>query len=115
MTPIDRLMKRLALEVLDRKGEVIFSMKGDINAAYRQEHADLVASIVAGKPIVELRSTADSSLAAVMGRMAAYTGQRVTWEFASVDSQLDLWPENLTLASSLPPPKVAIPGQTKLI
>jgi hypothetical protein len=50
-----------------------------------------------------------------MGRMAAYTGQRVTWEFASVDSQLDLWPENLTLASSLPPPKVAIPGQTKLI
>ena len=45
-----------------------------IAAAYKQEHRDLIDSIRDGKPIVELRQTADSSIAAVLGRVAAYTG-----------------------------------------
>jgi len=55
--------------IRDRAGKEIWSMKGDINAAYQQEHKDLVDSIRAGKPIVELAETADSSLTATNRRV----------------------------------------------
>ncbi len=60
--------------IVNRDGVETWSMKGDIGEAYKQEHKDLVDSIRAGKPIVELRPTAESSMTAVLGRMAAYTG-----------------------------------------
>ncbi len=101
--------------ITDRDGNEIWSMKGRIQDAYGQEHKDLVDSIVAGTPIVELRATADSSLTAVMGRMAAYTGQKVTWEFATSKSKLDLFPKDLTWAGKRPKPAFAVPGVTKLI
>ncbi|MFM1904362.1 MAG: Inositol 2-dehydrogenase/D-chiro-inositol 3-dehydrogenase [Planctomycetota bacterium] len=101
--------------IVNRKGEEIWSQEGSISDAYKQEHADLVASIRAGKPIVEVAQTADSSLTAVLGRVAAYTGQRVTFEFLANESKLDLFPPELEWAGSLPEPKHAIPGRTKLV
>ena len=101
--------------IFDRAGQKVWEMSGSIADAYRQEHKDLVDSIRAGKPIVELRQLADSSLVAVMGRMAAYSGQRVSWKFAAEESQLDLFPKDLTWASSLPAPHHAVPGKTKLV
>ena len=100
--------------IFDRAGKEVWEMKGSIADAYKQEHKDLVDSIRAGKPIVELRQMADSSLVAVMGRMAAYTGQKVSWKFASEESQLDLFPKDLTWTSSLPRQAPAVPGKTKL-
>ena len=102
-------------KIYDRKGKEIWSMKGSIADAYRREHKDLVDSIRGGKPIVELKQTADSSLTAVMGRLAAYTGQLVTWDFVTKKSKLDLFPKNLTMDSKLPEPEYAVPGTTKLI
>jgi len=101
--------------IVDRAGEVVWEMKGSIADAYKQEHKALVDSIRAGQPIVELRQMADSSLMGVMGRLAAYTGQKVTWSFAAEKSQLDLFPKDLTWTSSLPNPGFAVPGKTKLI
>ena len=101
--------------IFDRAGKEVWEMKGSIADAYKQEHKDLVDSIRAGKPIVELRQMADSSLVAVMGRMAAYSGQKVSWKFASEESQLDLFPKDLTWTSSLPQQPAAVPGKTKLI
>ena len=101
--------------IFDRAGKEVWEMKGSIADAYKQEHKDLVDSIRAGKPIVELRQMADSSLVAVMGRMAAYSGQQVSWKFASEESQLDLFPKDLTWTSSLPRQPAAVPGKTKLI
>ncbi len=101
--------------IFDRSGKKVWEMAGKISDAYRQEHKDLVDSIRAGKPIVELKQTADSSMVAILGRMAAYTGQRVTWEFMTQESQLDLFPKNLSWDSSLKSPGYAIPGQTKLV
>ena len=101
--------------IVDRDGKELWSMKGDIGAAYKQEHKDLVDSIRAGAPIVELKQTAESSLTAVMGRMSAYTGQRVTWDFAAKESKLDLFPKDLKMDGELPLPTHAVPGQTKLI
>jgi myo-inositol 2-dehydrogenase / D-chiro-inositol 1-dehydrogenase len=101
--------------IVDRSGNEVWKMGGSISDAYRQEHKDLIDSIRAGTPIVELRQTADSSLTAVQGRLAAYTGQRVSWEFLTKESKLDLFPKNLALDASLPGPEHAIPGKTKLI
>nr|WP_319572642.1 Gfo/Idh/MocA family oxidoreductase [uncultured Draconibacterium sp.] len=47
---------------------------------YVQEHIHLITSIRTNKPVVEAYRTAESTLTAVMGRTAAYTGQKVTWE-----------------------------------
>lgn len=104
-----------ASEIKTPDGKTVWSLKGSIGDAYKQEHKDLVDSIRAGKPIVELRATAESSMTAVLGRMAAYTGQRVTWDFATNDSKLDLFPKELTWDGSRPDSKHAIPGATKLI
>jgi myo-inositol 2-dehydrogenase / D-chiro-inositol 1-dehydrogenase len=100
--------------ILDRSGKEIWSMQGSIADAYKQEHKDLVDSIRAGKPIVELKETADSSLTAVMGRLTCYTGRRVTWQFMTEQSQLDLFPEQLDWNGSLPKPQWAVPGTTQL-
>ena len=100
--------------IVDRAGKVAWEMKGSIADAYKQEHKDLIDSIRAGQPIVELRQMAESSLVGVMGRLAAYTGQKVTWKFVSEQSTLDLFPPDLTLESTLPPTGFAVPGKTKL-
>jgi myo-inositol 2-dehydrogenase / D-chiro-inositol 1-dehydrogenase len=101
--------------IVDRKGKEVWKMGGSISQAYQQEHKDLIDSIRAGKPIVELKQTADSSLVAVLGRVAAYTGQKVGFEFLAKESKLDLFPKDLTWESSLPKPEFAIPGRTKLV
>ena len=102
-------------KIFDRSGKKSWEMSGSIADAYKQEHKDLIDSIRAGKPIVELKQTADSSLTAVLGRVAAYTGQKVTWDFLTKESKLDLFPKDLTWTSSLPAPQHAIPGKTKLV
>lgn len=102
-------------KIVDRDGNETWSMKGDISSAYKQEHKDLIDSIRAGKPIVELKATAESSMTAVLGRMAAYTGEVVTWDFATNESTLDLFPKDFDYQGTRPEPEFAIPGRTKLV
>lgn len=47
--------------------------------AYVQEHVDLLNSILKGEPLNEARNVAESTLTAIMGRIATYTGQMVQW------------------------------------
>ena len=101
--------------MLDREGKEVWSCDGKISDAYKQEHKDLVDSIVAGKPIVELKQTSESSLTAVMGRMAAYAGQEIDWEFISEKSTLNLFPEGRNEGTVLKNDGFAVPGVTKLI
>ena len=81
---------------------------------YRNEHADMFTAIRAGKPINDGVTAAHSTLTAIMGRMAAYTGQEVTWEQA-LNSAESLVPAQLELNTVVPVPPVAMPGITKLI
>ena len=80
---------------------------------YVQEHTDLVASIRSGKPLNEARRIAESTLTAIMGREAAYTGQLVTWE-KLLQTPLNILPK-LTSLGSLATPSVPVPGQTALL
>src|SRR5207245_11451384 len=81
---------------------------------YVQEHTDLIECVRSGKPINELKTVAESTLTAIMGRMSAYTGKAVTWERA-LNSKEDLCPQHLAWDMSLPEPQVAMPGKTPLV
>jgi myo-inositol 2-dehydrogenase / D-chiro-inositol 1-dehydrogenase len=94
-------------------GAQAWRFEGRDNRPYVQEHADFIASIRAGKPYNELKTVAESTLTAIMGRMSAYTGKVVTWEQA-LESKEQLMPPALTLGP-LPTPPVAVPGQTPLV
>ncbi len=95
-------------------GEKGWRYAGKNNLPYVQEHTDLIASLRAGKPYNELKGVAESTLTAIMGRMAAYTGQAVTWEQA-LNSEESLMPTKLEWDGPLAVAPVAMPGQTKLV
>ena len=48
--------------------------------AYVQEHIDLINAIVKDTPLNEARQVTDSTLTAIMGREAAYSGAGVDWD-----------------------------------
>jgi len=87
---------------------------------YQQEHEDLVMSILGTGPYrVEAEYGATSSMTAVMGRMATYSGQVVEWEKAT-QSETRLAPARYALDADppvLPLPDgsypTAMPGLTK--
>lgn len=94
-------------------GAKAWKFDGKDNRPYVQEHTDLIAAIRAGTPYNELKTVAESTLTAIMGRMSAYTGKIVTWDQA-LNSKESLVPANLTLGP-LPTPPVPVPGQTPVI
>jgi len=94
-------------------GKSVFDWKKN-NRPYVQEHTDLIASIRKGEPINELKNVAESTLSAIMGRMSAYTGQRITWEQA-LNSKENLMPEKLDWEMELKEPEPAMPGKTKFV
>jgi hypothetical protein len=94
------------------EGPTAWKFGGTDSRPYIQEHTDLIASIRAGSPLNELKSVAESTLTAIMGRMSAYTGKAVTWEQA-LDSKEEWAPRQLTFGP-VPTPPVPMPGQTPL-
>ncbi|HSH96573.1 MAG TPA: hypothetical protein VK968_20665, partial [Roseimicrobium sp.] len=85
---------------------------GPWNLSYQTEHDELFASIRSGTPINNAYRTAISTMAGIMGRMAAYTGQEVTWE-AAMNSQEKLVPDHLEWNQPLPVAPMAVPGYVK--
>ena len=79
---------------------------------YQTEHDELFASIRSGKPINNGDYMAKSTLLAIMGRMAAYTGQEITWEMA-MNSREDLSPSRYDWDAQPPVAEIAVPGQTR--
>ena len=78
---------------------------------YQNEHTELFAAIRAGKPINNGDYMSRSTMMAIMGRTAAYTGKVITWEQA-LNSKEDLSPKEYKFGD-LPTPPVAMPGVTK--
>lgn len=95
-----------------RAGET-WRYRGEKVNMYQQEHNELFASIRKGEPINDSEWMAHSTMMAIMGRMAAYTGQEVTWEDA-FNSKEQLVPEQLDWNMKLAIPPLAVPGFTKL-
>ena len=99
--------------------------EGPGNEMYQAEHDALFASIRAGKPINNGEYMAHSTLLAIMGRMAAYTGQEITWKMA-LESKEDLFKAALGAKpddampkydwdTKLIHPPVSLPGVAKFV
>jgi predicted dehydrogenase len=96
------------------EGEKPWSFSGKENAPYRQEHTDLIECIRNDKPINELKSVAESTLTAILGRTATYTGKPVTWDQV-LNSKQNTMPEHLAWDMSIDVPPVPVPGKTKIV
>jgi predicted dehydrogenase len=100
--------------VFDENGERTWRYNGPKPVMYDVEHAEFFASIRSGRHINDGDRMATSTMVGIMGRMAAYTGQEISYEQA-LNSQEKLVPDDLTWDSPAPEVKVAMPGQTKFI
>jgi predicted dehydrogenase len=96
------------------RGATSWKFEGEETNPYVQEQADLIACIRRGEPLNEGRRIAESTLCAIMGRMSAYTGRAISWDWAMTSSKLDLTPPRYELGE-LPVEPVAIPGVTPLV
>jgi predicted dehydrogenase len=76
---------------------------------YVQEHIDMLNSIKAGKPLNEAERIAHSTLTAIIGRMSAYTGKKVMWDWAMKESKLQTMPNEGNLTWDTKPPEVRVP------
>ncbi len=78
---------------------------------YQSEHNEMFNALRAGQPINNAEQAASSTLLALMGRMAAYTGESISWEKA-LNSQEALVPATFAWGDA-PQRPVPIPGVTK--
>lgn len=97
-----------------------YKSNNDINP-YQQEHNELFAAIKAGEHRLDnTEYGANSTMTAILGRMATYSGQQITWDEAMA-TNLKLVPDDLTSFNSQAPIQpdaeghypVAIPGKTR--
>lgn len=92
-------------------GEKPATFNNYLGKAYQLEHDQLFASIRKGEPINDGEYMAHSTLMAIMGREAAYTGQLIKWDDV-LHSPQDLTPAKYAW-DKLEFPKVPMPGFTK--
>lgn len=77
---------------------------------YDQEHIDMVTAIRNNKPINELEACASSTMAAIMGRVSAYTGRETTWD-EMLNSDMKLGPTVFAMGPVDVSKDVPVPGE----
>ena len=96
-------------------GDEAWRFRGENNDMYQTEHNELFAAIRSGgKPFNDGERAAHSTMVAILGRMVAYTGQKITYEDA-LNSKADLTPPHLDWKQDLPAQKISVPGVTRFI
>jgi myo-inositol 2-dehydrogenase / D-chiro-inositol 1-dehydrogenase len=98
----------------EMNAEARWQTDAPVKSMYHLEHDALFAAIRGGKQINDVERMCRSTLAGLMGRMAAYTGQEITWDQIS-KSQEKLVPDNLDWKGALPIAPLAVPGKTKFV
>ncbi len=106
------LVSEKTLEI-DATGTSSWKFDEKVKNMYQVEHDELFAGIRSGRPLNNGEYMAKSTLLAIMGRMATYTGREVTWKQA-LNSKQDLSPEQYAWGPA-PEAPIAMPGITKLV
>ncbi|HLK67017.1 MAG TPA: Gfo/Idh/MocA family oxidoreductase [Bryobacteraceae bacterium] len=113
-------------EMAQNVSERIVGTKGAIDSAtlrgaklpfdpYVQEHIDMVNSILGkGKYLNESMAVAESTMTCLMGREAAYSGRKITWDMMMA-SQQDLLPRHFDYKDRVPVPPLPVPGVYKFV
>jgi predicted dehydrogenase len=109
--------------IADNKGTVLYKYdKKQENDPYQTEHDELFAAIANGEYKFDNADYgATSTMTAILGRMATYSGQVIEWDKA-LNSGLDLQPKTLDW-NAMPPNvpneegyyAVAVPGKTTYV
>lgn len=97
----------------DPSGKVTWAYRGEPENMYQVCHNEWFAAIRAGKELNTGEYMANSTMLGLLGREAAHTGQRITWEEMWNAGQ-DLAPDTLKMADKFPVAPVPVPGQYKL-
>ena len=102
-------------------GATDWKFKGKKVSGHQQEWYHLIEALDQGKVYNEGITGAEATLTAIMGRMACYSGRKVTWEQA-LNSKEELLPSAYDWSANpptLPNPdgsyKIPTPGQYKVI
>jgi myo-inositol 2-dehydrogenase / D-chiro-inositol 1-dehydrogenase len=102
--------------IFDLSGKVVWKYQEQDQAPgktkfnpYVQEHVDLVNAIRTNQPINETENLAHSTLIAIMGRTAAYTGNSVQWD-ELMDSNERLGPTEYAMGPVDIKAVVPVPG-----
>ncbi|HSF46588.1 MAG TPA: Gfo/Idh/MocA family oxidoreductase [Chitinophagaceae bacterium] len=110
-------------KITDTKGNTVylFDRKTE-NNPYQTEHDELFAAIAKGEyKFADAENGAKSTMTSILGRMATYSGQMVSWDKA-INSGIDLQPKVYDFAAA--PPvlpnadgyyAIATPGMTKYV
>ncbi len=96
------------------EGEKPFKYDGPSPSPVIKQHADQIAAIRGGKHLNEGERIAESTMTCIMGRMSAYTGRALKWDWAMKASKLDLSPSEYDFGD-LPMRPVSMPGKTPLV
>lgn len=110
-------------KIYDLDGKVLHSFGDRGGDGHQQEHHDLFADIRAGRIPQEGEWGAKSTMTAIFGRMATYSGKMLKWD-ECLNSQNVISPvEKYTSFDDMPPTlpdadgwyAVPVPGQTKVV
>ena len=103
--------------ILDNDNNRIWAYEYPVNAdgeavrpdPYAQTHVNLVTAIRNNTPLNETEECANTTMAAIMGRISAYTGREVTWE-EMMNSNMRLGPAELAFGDVNVPVEIPVPG-----
>ncbi|MDX1733344.1 MAG: Gfo/Idh/MocA family oxidoreductase [Halioglobus sp.] len=108
----------------DRSGKTLYKHRGMLDSSpFQAEHDRLFASIRAGEQVNNAEYGAKSTLTAIMGRMATYSGKRISWDKA-LASKKRLVPDSGELGWDVAPPTmpdgdgnypIPMPGKTAVL
>jgi predicted dehydrogenase len=91
------------MNIVDRKGKVLFQYdKTKENNPYQSEHDELFAAIAKGEyKFADAENGAKSTMTAILGRLATYTGNVMEWDTA-LNSGLSLQPSRYAWDAEMP-------------
>src|SRR6266566_914715 len=103
------------------RGENAWRFRGGGKNPYQQEHDDLFDAIRNNKPYGEVEFGAHSTMTAIFGRMATYSGKVLEWDDA-INSKLSVMPQHFAWDAETPNKprndgwyEHAVPGKTRVI
>ena len=106
-----QLLSKHAAGLYDHGGQRIWQFSGPSRNMYLVEQEELFRGIRQNRPINNGAYMCNSTMMAIMGRMAAYSGRTLTWD-ECMQSSDRLGPSAYTWSDSVPDSHVAVPGKS---
>jgi predicted dehydrogenase len=109
------IAQNISERIVGTKGVIQLANPQDRVNPYVQEHTDMMSSILGKGPYInEAMTVAESTMTCIMGREAAYSGMKITWDMI-MNSKQDLLPKTFDMKASFPPTPLPAPGVYKFV